>query len=153
MTDGAIPSGNAIAMTAMFRLYRLTENRALRDRADTILNAVTPMAAKHPRSFATSLIAAEFMISSPRELVVVGEMAHPTTQAFLRAIRTRFLPNAVVAADAGLDQTDDAERIPLLQNRSAVDGQPALYVCEGFACRQPITDPARFFDGREKQER
>jgi uncharacterized protein YyaL (SSP411 family) len=153
MTDGAIPSGNAIAMTAMFRLYRLTGDTVLQDRAETILNAVAPLVGRHPRSFAYSLIAMEFMMSSPRELVLVGAMEHPATGAFLRAIRSRFLPSAVVAADAGPDVVRGSQRIGLLQNRSTVDGEPALYVCEGFACRQPITDPAQFFDGREKQER
>jgi len=153
MMDGAIPSGNAIAMTALFRLYRLTEKTQLRERADAILSSVAPLAGQHPRSFAYSLIAMEFMTASPRELVVVGDREHPTTQAFLRTIRSRFLPNAVVVAGHGSGAPDDEAGLPLLRGRTLVEGQPALYVCEGFACRQPITDPARFFDGRKEQGR
>ncbi len=153
LTDGAIPSGNAIAMTAMFRLYRLTGDELLRDRAEAVLNAVAPSAVLHPRSFAYSLVAMEFMMSSPRELVLVGAMDNPATQTFLRVIRSRFLPNAVVAAGPGLARKGGPARIPLLENRPTVDGAPALYVCEGFSCRQPITDPAQFFDGRKDRER
>jgi uncharacterized protein YyaL (SSP411 family) len=153
MADGAIPSGNAIAMTAMFRLYRLTGDDTLRERAEAILNAVAPLAARHPRGFATSLSAMEFMVSAPRDLVLVGAADDPATRAFLQAIRTRFLPNAVVAANTRPAAGSDEAVIPLLRNRTAVDGQPALYVCEGFSCRAPITDPARFFDGREHPER
>jgi uncharacterized protein YyaL (SSP411 family) len=153
MTDGAIPSGNAIAMTAMFRLYRLTGKADLQERADAILSAITLSAGRRPRSFAYALIAMEFMISSPRELVLVGAKEHAATQAFLRAIRSRFLPSAVIAWGPGAPADSAADVIPLLKDRTSVDGQPALYVCEGFACRQPITDPDRFFDGRQDQER
>ncbi|MDP6490135.1 MAG: thioredoxin domain-containing protein [Kiritimatiellia bacterium] len=153
MTDGAIPSGNAIAMTAMFRLYRLTGNDSLRERADAMLHAMTPSAGSHPHSSAYALIAMEFMLSSPRELVLAGAKEHPTTQAFLRTIRSRFLPNAVIAWGPGTSEDSAAELIPLLRDRASVEGQPALYVCEGFACRQPITDPDQFSDGRREQDR
>jgi len=28
-----------------------------------------------------------------------------------------------------------------MQGRTAVDGRPAAYVCENFACKMPLTDP------------
>jgi len=48
-----------------------------------------------------------------------------------------FLPNKVVvlAEKAG----ENTGLIPLLQERSQIDGQPTAYVCENFACQRPVT--------------
>ena len=31
---------------------------------------------------------------------------------------------------------------PLLDARTEIGGEPAAYVCEGFTCNLPVTDPA-----------
>jgi hypothetical protein len=31
--------------------------------------------------------------------------------------------------------------VPLMQARFALRGQPTAFVCRGFACRQPVTEP------------
>ena len=52
-----------------------------------------------------------------------------------RGAARRSTPNAVVAFGP-------AEDVPLLAGKDLVDGKPAVYVCERFACRAPVTDPA-----------
>jgi uncharacterized protein YyaL (SSP411 family) len=44
---------------------------------------------------------------------------------------------------AGMRPGDEEAQaqIPLLRDRSAVDGRAAAYVCENFACKLPVTEP------------
>jgi uncharacterized protein YyaL (SSP411 family) len=55
-----------------------------------------------------------------------------------RVVRSALRPHLVLAAGPG----GGAGRVPLLEGREPVSGRAAAYVCEGFACRAPVTEPA-----------
>jgi uncharacterized protein YyaL (SSP411 family) len=57
-------------------------------------------------------------------------VSSPVARAALRP----FQPNAVVA----VGPSDD---VPLLEGKDLVDGKPAVYLCERFVCKRPVTDP------------
>ncbi len=65
-----------------------------------------------------------------QEVALAGE----DTGELARVVRARFRPHLVLAGGA-------ADGVPLLQDRTPVDGRPAAYVCERFACRAPVTEP------------
>ena len=52
------------------------------------------------------------------------------------AVRSALRPHLVLAG--GPEGSDEP---PLLRDRPTVDGKPAAYVCENFACQAPVTDP------------
>jgi uncharacterized protein YyaL (SSP411 family) len=55
-------------------------------------------------------------------------------RAFERVVRGRFRPHLVLAGGSG-------DAVPLLEGRTPIDGRAAAYVCEHFACKQPVTEP------------
>ena len=71
----------------------------------------------------------------------VGELVAPNGENGLgelaAVLRSGFRPHLVVAG--GEEGTDRPE---LMRERTAVEGRAAAYVCERFACRRPVTDPA-----------
>ncbi len=73
-------------------------------------------------------------------MAIVGEPAAAETHALLAELRRRYRPNQVVALTAPADGEAAAE-VPLLADRPTVDGRATAYVCEHFACRQPVTEP------------
>ena len=56
-----------------------------------------------------------------------------------RVVRGAFRPHLVLAASS--PAAGHANGVPLLEGRSPVDGRPAAYVCEHFACKAPVTQP------------
>jgi uncharacterized protein YyaL (SSP411 family) len=87
-----------------------------------------------PTAFAHALCVLDLHLSTPRELALAG----PRDSALARQALAGFDPNAVVAFTSGLGDPA-AQEVPLLAGKDLVDGAPALYVCERFACQAPIT--------------
>ena len=137
--DNAIPSGNSVAATALLRLSLLTDNARYREVAQAVLSEMADSVRRYPSGFGYALSAIDFLLSSPKEIAIVGQDA-ADVQPLLQEAWRKYLPNKVVAP--GL--TDDSEAIaaiPLLRNRPLVDDKATAYVCEHYTCKQPVTTP------------
>ncbi len=137
--DGAIPSANAAAAMALARLSYLLDRPELREDAVRAIRAWGKPIARQPRSFAKSLAVVDFLLEGPVELALVGAAGEPGFEALRRDVGRRYLPNRIVAAH---DPAGGEARTPLLRGKTLVGGRGALYVCRGYACQRPVTDPA-----------
>ncbi len=138
--DNAVPSGGAMATTVLLRLAAWTGDGRYRDAAETALRTVAPYLARYPTGFGQWLIAASFAAAAVDEVAVVGDPADAATRDLLAPVWATWRPNQVLAVARAADVADSA--IPLLHERTAIDGRPTAYVCRDFACRLPVTDPA-----------
>ena len=135
VTDNAIPSGTSLAVDVLLHAGMLLGEPTWVDIARATLERLAPTAAKAPLAFGRLLTALDFHLGRLVELAVIGEAAEPQTRRLLKVVRERYLPNRLVAV------SPIAGTIPLLADRRALDGKATAYLCEGFTCQAPTTDP------------
>jgi uncharacterized protein YyaL (SSP411 family) len=138
LQDNATPSGNALAVDALLRLAALTERPEWRQTAESALDLVADMAPRYPTSFGRWLSAADFALGKVDQVAILGNPTDQRTQALINVLRTTYHPNMVVAVSS-YPPPDGAPA--LLPGRPMLDGQPTAYVCQGFVCLQPVTQP------------
>ena len=132
--DGALPSGNGVQALNLMRLAELTGSPELAERAQNTIQSFGAGLNQYPQGFSQLLIAIDFAATGPREIVIAGEPTDPQTRAMLEAVRSRFLPQRVVALSG---PNPDAELIPLLEGRPAPEVGARAFVCRDFVCKQP----------------
>ncbi len=131
LIDHPVPSGNSMLAYVLLRLGRIYGDDELERRAVGVLRLLGPSLGRAPTELAWALNALDLYLSTPREIAIAG----PPSSEVARAALEPFDPNAVVAFGP-------AEGVPLLEGKGPVEGKPAVYVCERFACQKPVTDPA-----------
>jgi uncharacterized protein YyaL (SSP411 family)/aryl-alcohol dehydrogenase-like predicted oxidoreductase len=134
--DGATPSGNAVAASALARLACHFDRQNWRDAAVGAIRAYGRQITRYPRAFAKSLAVVDFLTEGPVELAFVGDGQQAAAQALYRAVADEYLPNRIIASTG----SNTGSTLPLLQGKSVVTGQPALYICRNFSCQRPVTD-------------
>ncbi len=127
LDDNPVPSGNSMLAFTLLRLARIWGDDELERRAVGVLRLLHANMSRIPSAFGWALCALDLYLAPPRELAIIGSPADEVAQRALAP----FDPNAVVAFGPG--------EIPLLAGKTTVDGKPALYVCERFACQAPVT--------------
>jgi uncharacterized protein len=135
--DNATPSGNSVAAMVLLRLATLTGRENYRNLATAVLREVGDQTRRYPSGFGYTLSAADFLLSTPKEVAIVGKDEADIRPLLAETWRT-YLPNKVVAA--GFEEPEIAEITPLLANRPLVNGLATAYVCEHFTCQNPVTD-------------
>ena len=137
--DNATPAGNSAAAEVLLRLALIFDHAEYRARAEAVLGSLAPFMARYPTGFGRYLAAAEFALSTPKEIALVGEPDAPDTQALRAAIFQPFRPNKVVVLRRP-DEVSPAIPSPLLEQRAQIGGVATAYVCENYACKLPVTE-------------
>jgi uncharacterized protein len=129
--DHPTPSGNSMMAFVLLRLARIYGDGELEKAAIEVFRVARPLLERAPTALGHLLCALDLHFSPPREVAVVG-----ATDELRRAALDGFQPNTVFAFTG-----EPTDAVPLLAGKTLVDGKPAAYVCERFACQAPVTSP------------
>ncbi|HEY2328018.1 MAG TPA: thioredoxin domain-containing protein [Gaiellaceae bacterium] len=133
LEDHPTPSGNAMLAYELLRLGRIWGDDSFERRAADTLRLVRDAMARVPTAFGWMLVALDQYLAPHRELAIVGDRNSDVARAALASAS----PTDAIAFGP-------AEDIPLLAGRHLVEGRPAVYVCERFACSAPVTEASAF---------
>jgi uncharacterized protein len=137
LDDNPTPSGQSLMATVLLRLARLHADEALESEAVGVLRLAAPYMERSPHGLGQALCALDIHLSPPQEIAIVGPVGDPATDALADAVLESDLPNAAIAYGG----RDDDPPLALLEGKGLIDGRPAVYICERFACQAPLTDP------------
>ena len=139
--DGAIPSGNSVAMLNLLRLARITADADLESKAAQIGAAFSGDVLSAPPGFTLMISSVDFAVGPNFEIAIVGNPAKTDTQEMVKAINSQFTPNKVILL-VPIDSTAGTIRqlASFTKNYKPIDDKATAYVCTNYVCQSPTTD-------------
>ena len=129
--DGALPSGNTLAASALLRLGRHLDRPDFLASAERTLACAAPSLERSPTAFLGMLAVLDQALGEPLEIVLTGAASDPVTQALRQEVARAWLPNrtlSLAAADPAL---------PLHQGLEKAG--PGARVCRNRVCAAPVS--------------
>ncbi|MHA1378272.1 MAG: hypothetical protein ACTSRG_07805 [Candidatus Helarchaeota archaeon] len=145
--DGAIPSGNSVAMLNLLRLSRITGNTEFEESAAQIPLAFSNQVRSMPSAYTNLMIALDFAIVPSYEVVIAGNSNTDDTKAMLNIIRKNFIPNMVVILNPAEEKQPPIFKISeFIKNQKCIEGKTTAYVCSNFICKSPTTETEKLLE-------
>ncbi|MFO0707609.1 MAG: thioredoxin domain-containing protein [Nitrospira sp.] len=141
-TDSAMPSGNAMAVDVLIRLFSLTGVRMYDERAGQTLRVFRQLMDQNAYGASALLCGLDLYLSRPKEVVLVGARGNPQTESLLACLHQRYVPNKLLLVIDESRRGKEAE-LPLAAGKVSVNGQATAYVCQQSTCSAPVTDAAQ----------
>ncbi|MCC7555261.1 MAG: thioredoxin domain-containing protein [Methanoculleus marisnigri] len=140
--DGAIPSGNSVAMYALFVLGRMTANLELEETAERIRRVFAGTVSGSPTACSHFLTGLEFMLGPNFEVIISGVPDAEDTRAMIGAIRSHYAPDAVIIfRPSDEEEPEIVEVAGFTRDIVMIEEKATAYVCTNYACDIPTTDP------------
>jgi uncharacterized protein YyaL (SSP411 family) len=140
LIDSATPAANSVAADVLLRLALLTGEADDDRRARSILRAVAPALDRQPSMFGRMLAAVDRSLGHPADAVIAAEANDERARELREAVARPYAPDLVIASVAPGDATAEWS---IFVGKAPVDGEATAFVCRGYACEEPTSDPAR----------
>ncbi|MBC7857057.1 MAG: thioredoxin domain-containing protein, partial [Pirellulaceae bacterium] len=137
--DSSVPSGNAMAATALLRLGKLCGRNDYLSAAEGALLAGLRVMERSPTAAGQLLIALDMYLGPMPEIVIVGP-DDGVIRDVLTGLHQRFIPRRVVGLGKP-GQQHSGHLSLLFAGRATAGEQPSVFICENFTCQAPVSGP------------
>jgi uncharacterized protein YyaL (SSP411 family) len=139
--DGAEPAPNSVAALNLQRLAQLLDSKDWKAKAQQTLGAFAGQLKAAPSAMPQMLVALDFHLDKPKQIVIAGNPQQDDTKAMLREVHRQYIPNKVILlADGGEGQRFLSQYISFIQSVKMHNGKATSFICENYVCQLPTTD-------------
>jgi uncharacterized protein YyaL (SSP411 family) len=135
--DGALPSGNSVALLSLLRLARLTGGSAYEDMVSRMMKVFSEDVKRAPTAHTFMLVGVDFAVGPFYNVVLVGNPHEDSMQSLLRALKANYLPNMVVSlrqpSEAGLGY-------------EKIEDKATAYICRDQTCMPPTNKTEKMLE-------
>jgi uncharacterized protein YyaL (SSP411 family) len=131
--DGAVPSGNSVAMLNLLRISRITSESEYEVKADSINKIFSSQISRYPAGYSQFLAAVDFAAGPSKEIIISGD----NYNSFLEYIFETYIPSKIILKISS-PEDDVIQLAPYLTNYIPSDAKTKIYVCENYICNLPV---------------
>ena len=136
LQDGALPSGNAMALDAMLSIARLRFDATMEQRVRDVLASLAAPMSQHPAAFGRFLAVLERTLADETTVVIGGDAMSDAALS----LRVSIFRQGNPFVDLAYTAADPDGRWPQLADRPIPPGTAAAaFVCRGTVCLPPVT--------------
>jgi uncharacterized protein YyaL (SSP411 family) len=139
LIDSSVPSGNAMAATALIRLGKLCGRADYNHAAYETLELAATIMERSPTAAGQMLVALDMHLGPFHEIVILGDRNQPETQDVLDGLYRSYIPSRVIAQrNSDEDEHGSPAVEPIFVGKVLEEPAPTVYICQRFACAAPI---------------
>ncbi len=139
--DGAIPSGNSVAMLNLLRLAQLTGNDNYEKKADYLGRVFAKNVRANPVAHSLMMVAVDYAVGPTYSLVIAGDTGNEDTNSMLDEIRKQFLPNKSLIFRPTEKLNPEIDNFSnFVQFFDKYEGKATAFVCINKTCKAPTND-------------
>ncbi len=139
--DGAVPSGNSVALLNLLKLGRITANPEFEEKASLLIKSFSKIIKTSPSAFTRFLSSLDFTFAKSLEIIIAGKKESADTKLMLKEIAGHFIPNKVIMLNERNGEEDISEVIPFLDDYMQIDNTATVFVCKNYICSLPVNRP------------
>jgi len=136
--DGALPSGNAVALHNLMNLGTITADPFFRDIADGLFKAY-PTVAENPTAYVHFVSALGWMFGSAKRIVFTGKTLD-AVKHMTGIVAEHYLPTTAAVFASSVPDPVLLNMIPGLRDLTQNSDGPCAFVCSDDRCHAPTDD-------------
>ena len=139
--DGAMPSGNSVAMLNLLRISRITANIDLEDKAVLINKAFSIQIEQSLLAHSMFLSGLEFAYGPTFEVVIVGKTESDDTRKMIKELREVYVPNKIVLFMPEDESEPEILKVTdFVKHKTGKDNKATAHVCINRFCKFPTNE-------------